>query len=152
MFAAGLVCITLVNVVPLLGFAHALRAESITGAMDLDLLQDHSSAQVLVQVRCFKRYGTLFMPFEPQYYYWQLFVMVRKLLLALIAKCASGSPSVQFALGSLVLGSALGAQYKCQPFLIRDQDDLEQIELAASVIILVGTLGTNATYVAIAWR
>jgi hypothetical protein len=138
LFAAGLICITLVNVVPLLGFAHALRAERVTGAMDLDLLQEHSSAQV----RCFKRYGTLFMPFEPQYYYWQLCVMVRKLLLALIVKCGTGSPSVQFAFGSLVLGSALGAQYKCQPFLIQDQDDLEQIELAASIIVLL-VVGTN---------
>jgi hypothetical protein len=138
LFAVGCVCIVLVNVLPLLGFAYALRVESTTGAMDLNLLQDHTPAQV----RCFKRYGTLFMPFEPKYFYWQLLIMLRKLLLALVVKCGTGSPSMQFALGSLVLSGALGAQRWCQPFLIQDQDDLEQIELAASIIVLL-VVGTN---------
>jgi hypothetical protein len=88
-------------------------------------------------------YGSLFLPFEGDCYYWQLVIMTRKFVLVFVEKVFSNSPMLQLTLGVLVLVTALALQYRYKPFLVPDQDKLELIEISAT-LVLVLAIGSSS--------
>jgi hypothetical protein len=82
--------------------------------------------------------SSLYISFEPEFSYWQLTIMGRKLLLLLVEKIFTDSPLIQLILGSIILMAAWAAQLKNHPFL-RDSNmnECEAIEILATVVILL---------------
>jgi hypothetical protein len=82
-------------------------------------------------------YGPLYLRYNKKYYYWEILVMIRKLLLVLITRVLSNDLVTQIVGCAFVLGGALLLQLACKPFISAAVDQLEERTLAACVILVV---------------
>ena len=80
--------------------------------------------------------GALYMRYEEKYYFWEVVILLRKLLLVLITRVLSGNQSAQIAGCAVVLGGALVLQHLCKPSLSDALDTLEEHTLVACVAIV----------------
>jgi hypothetical protein len=94
-------------------------------------------AKLFSDERFMGAFGSLYLRYDPEHYYWEVLVLARKLLLVLITKVLSNNPTAQIAGCAVVLGGALALQYRSKPFLSDALDALEGHTLAACVAIVV---------------
>ena len=84
-----------------------------------------------------RTYGALYLRYDEGAYYWEVLILLRKLLLVLITKVLSSNQPAQIAGCAVVLGGALVLQYRVKPFLSDALDALEEHTLAACMAIVV---------------
>jgi hypothetical protein len=84
-----------------------------------------------------RAHGALYLRYNKSAYYWEVLILVRKLLLVLITKVLSSNQPAQIAGCAVVLGGALALQYRIKPFLSDALDALEEHTLMACMAIVV---------------
>ena len=94
-------------------------------------------AKLFSDERFMRTFGSLYLRYDRPHYYWEVLVLLRKLLLVLITKVLSNNPTAQIAGCAVVLGGALALQHRSKPFLSGALDALEEHTLAACVAIVV---------------
>ena len=94
-------------------------------------------AKLFSDERFMRTFGSLYLRYDQGAYYWEVLVLLRKLLLVLITKVLSNNSTAQIAGCAVVLGGALALQYRFKPFLSDALDALEEHTLAACVAIVV---------------
>ena len=94
-------------------------------------------AKLFSDERFMRTFGSLYLRYDQGAYYWEVLVLLRKLLLVLITKVLSNNSTAQIAGCAVVLGGALALQHRFKPFLSDALDGLEEHTLAACVAIVV---------------
>jgi hypothetical protein len=84
-----------------------------------------------------RAYGALYVRYDEGAYYWEVVILLRKLLLVLTTKVLSSNQPAQIAGCAVVLGGALALQHCVKPFVSDALDALEEHTLAACVAIVV---------------
>ena len=104
------------------------------------------SSDTSVKFRDFqKNYGFLFVGYKPQYYYWEIVVMIRKACLSLLGVVFAFDIRAQVNLGILVLMVAAIAQAYLSPFDSKPMNVFESISLATSTLtFFFGVFTTDA--------
>jgi hypothetical protein len=75
----------------------------------------------------------LYLRYDVENYYWEVIVLVRKMVMVYIARWWSTNPGMQTAGCAVVLGSALVLQHRFSPFLSHSLNELEERALLACV-------------------
>jgi len=84
------------------------------------------------------KYGFLYDGYERPFYYWELWVMMRKIVVVCVTVFLTPlGPMTEALSGLVVAGMALILQLKCIPFIDDDLNLLESMSLYATVITLV---------------
>jgi len=87
------------------------------------------------------KYGFLYDGYEQPYYFWELWVMMRKILVIAVTVFVAGFGATTEALGGLIIANfALIAHLRCQPYEDDSLDQLESYSLYTTVITLIGGL------------
>ena len=91
-----------------------------------------------------RRWGFMFAGYEPEYTYWEIFVMLRKALFV-IATVFLGTkgPVAQVVAAMIILTASLSANLIFEPYDHDDHDFLETISLQASILMLAVSLLAN---------
>jgi hypothetical protein len=91
-----------------------------------------------------KACGSLYMRYEPKYYYWEIVMLLRKLMLVLITRLLTGQQTAQITACAVVLGGALVLQHFCKPALSDALDTLEEHTLmACTAIVALGAASAS---------
>ena len=86
-----------------------------------------------------RAFGALYLRYDTDCYYWEVLVLLRKLLLVFITRVWSTNQPMQIAGCAVVLGGALALQHCFKPFLSDALDALEERTLVACMgIVLLG--------------
>uniref|UniRef100_A0A061S044 Metabotropic glutamate receptor 2/3 n=1 Tax=Tetraselmis sp. GSL018 TaxID=582737 RepID=A0A061S044_9CHLO len=94
------------------------------------------------QERFSSRFGWLYLRYEKDWYFWELVIMARRVLLVAILVFAPHLPSVQILLGNAVICMAIAGHFYARPFIRRSTDQLEMVSVAA----LFGVLSTGILF------
>jgi hypothetical protein len=101
-------------------------------------------AKLFSDERFMRTFGSLYLRYDQGAYYWEVLVLLRKLLLVLIARVLSSDQAAQIACSAAVLSGALLLQLLCKPFLSDALDRLERDTLAACLVIVALGAASNA--------
>jgi hypothetical protein len=89
--------------------------------------------------RIMREYAMLYLRYEKACYYWEVLILVRKLLFVVIPRVYSNDQVVQIGSIAVVLGGALVLQHRCKPFLSDALDQLEEYTLLACMgLVMLG--------------
>jgi hypothetical protein len=82
-------------------------------------------------------YGTLYLRYEPERYYWEVWILTRKLAIVVVQRMLRAEG--QIACSALVLLAALALQHRCKPFISDSLDLLEEsVLVSCTVLVLLG--------------
>ena len=81
-------------------------------------------------------YGSLYMRYEPKFYYWEILVLCRKALLVYITRVLSGNPLAQVLCTGALMGGSLVLTLVCRPFLCPELDKMELWLLSGCVALV----------------
>jgi hypothetical protein len=99
----------------------------------------HATGPAVTSAACRKRFGFIYGRYEPEYYWWELVEMTRKLLLTGgILFLAPGSVA-QLACALVIAAYFMAAHIKCQPYADDDDDNL-QVPLYALISMISSSL------------
>eukprot|EP00935_MAST-01C_sp_MAST-1C-sp1_P001563 g1563.t1 len=89
--------------------------------------------------RTMHEYGSLYLRYDEKHYYWEVLILIRKLLLVVILRVLSNHQWAQVAGCAVVFGGGLVLQHWRKPFLSDALDQLEERTLVACMgIVLLG--------------
>ena len=80
-----------------------------------------------------KRWGFLLERFEQEYYWWQMVVICRKLLLSLIASFMFSDPYLQVALSCIVLSVNVVLNLTARPFKVEQHGTLDSVLMVLTI-------------------
>ena len=80
-----------------------------------------------------KRWGFILERFEQEYYWWQMVVISRKLLLSLIASFMFSDPYLQVALSCIVLSVNVVLNLTARPFKVEQHGTLDSILMVLTI-------------------
>ena len=97
--------------------------------------------RMLYSIGVQRKFAFLYKGYEPQYYYWELVVLSRKMIFVVIDVLGETlGPIIQTVLALLTVIVALLLHIKCEPYQVGEIDTLERISLTSSVFTLLAGL------------
>ena len=88
--------------------------------------------RMLYSIGVQRKFAFLYKGYEPQYYYWELIVLSRKMIFVIIDVLGETlGPIIQTVLALLTVVVALLLHIKCEPYQVGEIDTLERISLTS---------------------
>jgi hypothetical protein len=102
----------------------------------VELYRARRNSSLHTDERTMREYGTLYLRYDEQHYYWEVLILVRKLLLVVILRVPMSQWAKVGGCG-VILGGALALQHCHKPFL---SDALDQLE-ERTLLVCLATVG-----------
>ena len=91
-----------------------------------------------------KRWGFLYLPFEPHYWWWPIVYLLRRFIVCLLVVVASEKPYIQVFLGVSTMILFIGLQYASCPFVMPEVDMLDSfVVVVVALYMLCGLVFLN---------
>lgn len=84
-----------------------------------------------------RTYGTLYLRYENDMYFWEIWILARKLSIVLIQRMLQAHTEAQIVCAAVVLIAALVLQRRFKPFISTSLDQLEECVLASCTLLVI---------------
>jgi outer membrane protein assembly factor BamB len=95
------------------------------------------SAQLHSDELTLRTYGTLYLRYENDMYFWEIWILARKLSIVLIQRMLQAHTEAQIVCAAVVLIVALVLQHRFKPFISTSLDQLEECALASCTLLVI---------------